>query len=159
MRLTALVAFGIAFFCASPSFAGCVVNGQPAVEGGRLCQAGVISVCSSGAWLSTTLTCPLQPGSATQALVSSAQARIHVLEARYRAGDTGTDFVFALRSQCDGKVTCSLSGDTSLLQGDPAPRLRGTFNVLYACTTGFATTDSKQAVFAKGTPQTLSCSE
>lgn len=167
MRLCAVLAVGIGLFCATPSFADCITGGQTAIEGGRVCQAGVVSVCSAHEWLRTTLTCPLQPGGAPQPLITPmpvaaaapAGARIHIVNARYRAGDTGTDFVFALRALCDGKAICALTGDTGLLQADPAPRLRGTFNVIYACSTGFETTDTKQAVFAKGTPQTLRCGE
>jgi hypothetical protein len=130
------------------------------MEGGRACQGGIVSVCSANTWLQTALTCAAKPGDAAQPLVPPPPPQrllIHVLAARYRAGDAVSDFVFALRQRCDGKVVCVIGGD--LLQNDPAPHLRGTFTIAFSCTTGFDTRDSKQVVFAKDAPQTLSCRE
>ena len=161
MRPLAGLAFALGVLAATPALADCDHAGQMAAEGARVCQGGVVSVCSAHEWLATTLTCPLQPnGPAAPLITPMAQtALIHILNARYRAGAGAIDFVFALRGLCDGKETCVLPTDTRLLQGDPAPRQRGTFTVLYACATGLGTRDTRQAVFDKGAAQTLSCRE
>ncbi len=169
MRPLAGLAFCAGLLAATPSLADCDHAGQTAAEGARVCQGGVVSVCSAREWLGTTLTCPVQPNGPARPLLTPMAAPaasgtpqpflIHVLNARYRAGDGATDFVFALRGLCDGKEICVLPADTRLLQGDPAARQRGTFNVIYACTTGFGTRDTKQAVFAKGAQETLTCRE
>jgi hypothetical protein len=161
MRLPAGLAFAIGVLAATPTFADCDHAGQMAAEGARVCQGGVVSVCSAHEWLATTLTCPANGSAAPliTPMAGRAPFLIHVLNARYRAGDGATDFVFALRGLCDGKQTCVLPTDMRLLQGSPAARQRGTFNVIYACTTGFGTRDTKQAVFDKGAAETLSCRE
>ena len=160
----ALLAFAVTLIFSTPSRADCDHDGQKTAEGARVCQAGVVSVCSTGAWLQTLLTCPVQPNGPAQALMSPAPASppvavIHVLTASYRAGNSGTDFVYALRALCDGKPACTMTADSRLLGSDPAPRQPGQFSVIFACTTGFETVDTKHLTFAKGPPQTLSCGE
>ncbi|HXC57372.1 MAG TPA: hypothetical protein VNU97_18875 [Rhizomicrobium sp.] len=160
MRRLAALAFGLGCFAATPCLADCDSGGHKAIEGGRVCQAGVVSVCSAGAWLQTVLTCAASPDGADKPLMTQAPGsatRIHVLNARFLAPRGALDLTFAARSLCDGKPACTL-GAAQLL-GAASPRGQGTFNIGYACTTGFETRNAQQAVFAASQSQTLSCGE
>jgi hypothetical protein len=161
MRSLAGVVFAIGVLAATPSLADCDHAGQMAAEGARVCQGGVVSVCSAHEWLATTLTCPLQPNDPTAPLITpmAQTAVIHILTARYSAGQGTIDFVFALRQLCDGRQTCVVPPDLHVQQGDPAVRQRGSFIVQYACVAGLGTLRAQQAVFDNSAAQTLSCRE
>jgi hypothetical protein len=161
MRALAGLAFAIGVLVATPALADCDHAGQMTAEGARVCQGGVVSVCSASEWLATTLTCPVQPNDPAQPLITpmAQTAVIHVLAARYSAGQGSIDFVFALRQLCDGRLTCVVPPDLRVQQGDPAVRQRGSFIVQYACVTGLGTLRTQQAVFDNSVAQTLSCRE
>ena len=160
MRRTLLLAI---LFTTAPAFASgeCLYLGEPSSPGALICQAGVLSRCDEGRWTPTDKSCaadtmlPNPPAAANQP--AAAPYLLHIMTATYNAGSAGTDVVYALRSQCDGKPACSVAGDARLMDGDPAPRLKGRFSVIYQCTTGFQTRPVQHDFFAKHATIKLGC--
>lgn len=148
---------------AAPAFAAgeCLYLGEPSSPGALICQAGVLSRCDDGTWTPSDKTCATDtvlPSRSTATNQSpAAPYLLHVMTATYNAGSAGTDVVFALRRQCDGKPACSVPGDARLMDGDPAPRLKGRFSVIYQCTTGFQSRPVRHDFFVKHATIKLGC--
>lgn len=179
MRGVTGIASCLAIACSSiPAMAGgeCLYLGTQSSNGALICQAGVISRCSASKWLPTKKVC--KPDTAVPSKVSVQAAPpplpppvaapppaqppapvslLHVMTASYSAGSVGQDVVFALRDLCDGKASCSLVGDIKFLRGDPAPRQKGRFSIVYECTTGFRSGEVHHVVFEKNATIELGC--
>jgi hypothetical protein len=167
MNRTVLLAALVA--SAAPAFAAdeCLYLGTTSSSGALICQAGVMSQCTASHWAPTQKPCspetrlsvppPVQQVVAAPPPAPVSPYLLHVMTASYTVGDTGTDVVFALRSLCDGKPSCSVAGDARLMGGDPAPRIKGKFSVIYECTTGFQSRGVQHDFFAKHATIKLGC--